>query len=156
RKGETVSCLSWGSFSTVQAVKSLSVDDANLFTLLCSFSFVTDGEDRIFPLFSHKFFNYIRANGLTTKVETHLKSIDLLNSGTIWYSATRSEDKVNLQYFSKQYYASPAPSKETVDKVYIQAFPFTEIGRELANIAGGQPNKEFIEMLCEEGCIHLL
>lgn len=146
-----------GSFKsrTVQAVKSLSVEDANLFTLLCGFSFVTDGEDRVFPLFSHKFYNYIRANGLSTKVETHLQSIGLLNGGTIWYGATRSEDKVNLKYFSQEYYASPPPSEDTVGKVYIQAFPFTEIGRELADIAGGQPNEEFIEMLCEDGCIHL-
>lgn len=145
-----------GSFKsrTVQAVKSLSVEDANLFTLLCEFSFVTDGDERIFPVFSHDFFNFVRANGLSTKAETHLQSIGLLNSGTIWYGATRSEDKIYLQYFTEEYYASPKPSKKTVDKVFMQGFPFTEIGGELANIAGAQPRKEYIDLLCRDGCIH--
>ncbi|WP_392887801.1 DUF2806 domain-containing protein [Pseudomonas migulae] len=145
-----------GSFKsrTVQAVKSLSLEDANLFTLLCEFSFVTDGDERIFPVFSHDFFNFVRANGLSTKAETHLQSIGLLNSGTIWYGATRSEDKIYLQYFTEEYYASPKPSKKTVDKVFMQGFPFTEIGRELANIAGAQPRKEYIDLLCRDGCIH--
>ncbi|CAI8825095.1 DUF2806 domain-containing protein [Pseudomonas sp. IT-P395] len=145
-----------GSFKsrTVQAVKSLSVDDANLFTLLCEFSFVTDGDERVFPVFSHEFFNYVRANGLSTKAETHLQSIGLLNSGVIWYGATRSEDKIYLRYFSENYYTSPKPSKKTVNKVFMQAFPFTEIGRELANIAGGRPNKEYINLLRRDGCIY--
>nr|WP_314642365.1 DUF2806 domain-containing protein [uncultured Pseudomonas sp.] len=145
-----------GSFKarTVQAVKSLSVEDANLFTLLCEFSFITDGDERIFPVFSHQFFNYVRANGLSTKGETHLQSIGLLNSGTIWYGASESEDKIYLQYFTEEYYASPKPSKKTVDQVYMQGFPFTEIGKELANIAGAQPNRKYIDLLCGDGCIH--
>jgi len=147
-----------GSFKsrTVLAVKSLSVEEANLFTLLCEFSFVTEDGERILPIFSHAFFEYIRANGLSTMSETHLQSIGLLCNSTIWYGSTRPDGQIDLNYFSDQYLASPEISEETPDDHFIEAFPFTEIGKELAIIAGGQPNAEYIDLLCEDNSLRRL
>lgn len=153
-----------GSFKsrTVMAVKSLSVDEANLFTLLCEFSFTTSDGDIILPILSHDFFEYIRANGLSTTAETHLQSIGLLHSSIIWYGSTRTDGYIDLNYFSKTYLAPPEKTINNIndtddtddtDENFIKAFPFTEIGKDLAKIAGGTPNAEYIDMLCKGGSI---
>lgn len=146
-----------GSFKsrTVQAVKSLNVEEANLFTKLCEFSFVTDENERILPVFSHAFFEYIRANGLTTSSENHLQSIGLLSSSILWFGPERPGEKIYLEYFSNYYIARPDPSDDydNDDNVYIQAFPFTETGKELARIAGAKTDIKYIDLLCKEKCI---
>nr|WP_306458270.1 DUF2806 domain-containing protein [Pseudomonas viridiflava] len=146
-----------GSFEsrTVQAVKSLSVDDAKLFTTLCGFSFVTDGGDRVLPLLSHAFFQYIRSNGLNTSAETHLKSIGLMHSDVIWYPAREPTKKIYLDYFSDTYCARSSDGDERETMQAVEAFPFTKIGVELAGIAGGQPSKKYINHLLETGSLFL-
>lgn len=133
---------------TILAVKSLSVEEANLFTLLCEFSFITNEDERVLPLFSHDFFEYIRANGLSTHSEAHLQSIGLLSTSSIWYGTDRADGKIELRYFSDRYLAPPDDSEENLpDDNWIEALTFTEIGKELSRIAGGRPNAEYIKLL---------
>jgi len=141
---------------TVQAVKSLSVEDANLFTNLCEFSFLIDSEDWIFPIFGNDFYKYIRSNGLTTNAEMHLKNIGLLSNEKIWYGGRDKSSNISLKYFSEDFYSSPKSNKEKESPVFLQAFTFTEIGKELASIAGGKPDSEYIKLLCNKEHIHPL
>ncbi|WP_448724273.1 DUF2806 domain-containing protein [Pseudomonas farris] len=142
-----------GSFKprTLQAVKSLTPEEANLFTRLCSFSFLMDDGSRVLPVFSTGFYEFVRVNGFTTDNETHLKDIGLLNNGFIWYGAQEDDpDKVFLDYFSDSYYIVPESSDKRLDVAYTKVFPFTGVGCELASIAGAQPDKEYIKVLCDE------
>ncbi|QVI72201.1 DUF2806 domain-containing protein [Pseudomonas syringae] len=147
--GEVTKPGSFGS-RTVQAVKSLSVEDANLFTTVCGFSFIADGGDRVLPLLS-KFFDYVRANGLSAGEETHLKNIGLLHSSFIWYGVREPSRKVYLDYFSDMYCVKPSYSNEVRNIYTVDAIPFTQIGLELASIAGGKPNKKYIDHLVGSG-----
>lgn len=161
-----------GSFKarTLQTVKSMSVEEANLFTALCGFSFVV-GDDWALPMFSHEFFNFIRSNGLSTTEELHLKYIGLLSADVVYYGTFRSDGKIPLQYHSTQYLAHPEPADDftvetdgelveemdvEMDGAYIKAFPFTETGMELVSIAGGKPNLKYIKVLRKDGCIEPL
>lgn len=138
---------------TLQAVKALSPEDANMFTIMCSFSLRLDNGIPVFAIFNDSFFNFIRSNGLTTSVETHLKNIGLISSAHLWYSGNdEASDRVGLNYFSDSYYSMV--KKDKGDKrVLLKAFPFTEVGRELADISGSQPNEKFISMLLENECL---
>lgn len=147
-----------GTFNsrTIQAVKSLSVDEANLFTVLCGFSFVVDG-DWVLPVFSSGFFDYIRDNGLDTLDEVHLQNIGLLSGSPLWYGTNRDDGMILVEYHSTPFLAFPEESGDDsggdVEDVYIKAFPFTKTGMELARIAGGQPDSSYIDLLCDEKSI---
>ncbi|RON69712.1 DUF2806 domain-containing protein [Pseudomonas fluorescens] len=143
------------SFSprTLQAVKFLTADDANAFTLLCSFSFQEAGGDWIFPasIFSHECFEYIRAKGLSAIDENHLKSIGLLSTAEIWYRPP-DDGAIELSYYSEDYFLNFDEDEKGVD-AYLEAYTFTAIGKELATIAGGVPDKEFIKMMIDSGVL---
>lgn len=142
-----------GSFKsrTLQTVKSLTPEEARMFTAMCSFSFVTDEDDYFFPIFSHDFFVFIRENGVTTEIETHLKNIGLLSHSRIYYEPDEVDgDTVTVHYFSKSYYTSPKPD-DGHGEVVLEIFPFTEIGRELAPISGAEPNADYIKCLLTSG-----
>lgn len=141
---------------TIQAVKSLSVEDANLFTHLCEFSFSINSGNWILPIFGDDFYKYIRSHGLTTNAEMHLKNIGLLSAGKIWYGGKGKGSNINLKYFSEDFYSSPKSAKEKESPVFMEAFTFTEIGKELASIAGGKPDSEYIKLLCGKEYIHPL
>ncbi|WP_341782795.1 DUF2806 domain-containing protein [Pseudomonas putida] len=155
-----------GSFKarTVNAVKSLSAEEANLFTVLCGFSFKIDGGEWVLPIFSHDFFSYIRANGFSVASEVHLKSIGLLSANEIWYGSSRSDRKIPLEYHSTEFLAFPDESEDDDDDYddddddeiqggFIQAFPFTETGMELARIAGGKPDFNYLKILLDNGSL---
>jgi hypothetical protein len=137
-----------GSFSprTLQAVKSLTKEEARLFTLLCSFSFKTSNGDRVLPIFSSAFFDFIRDNGLEADDEIHLKNIGLLSSNEIYYSDSDTFDsEVIANYFSDEYVVCSEPDGDGY--MLFGGFPFTEIGEELATIAGAEPNESYIKTL---------
>ncbi|MFT0476002.1 DUF2806 domain-containing protein [Pseudomonas antarctica] len=142
-----------GSFKprTLGAVKLLTPQDAHMFTNMCSFSFLIDddgGVERVMPIFSYEYFQFVRSNGFSVTAESHMMSIGLLSSVNLWYRSEGEEaDKINLYYFSENYYTSPEVEEESNGEVALQAFPFTEVGAELYRISGAQPNKNFINLL---------
>ncbi|MFQ2194514.1 DUF2806 domain-containing protein [Aeromonas jandaei] len=139
---------------TLQTVKSLTSEEAHMFTLLCEFSFKSEDGANLLPNFSHNYYEFIRAHGLTTNVELHLKSIGLLNNSDIWYGADDNDETIiTLDYFNKKYLASSEPDEGA--GILLSAFPFTDIGNELASISGAKPNEKYIEHLLEHGDISM-
>ncbi|WGO91833.1 DUF2806 domain-containing protein [Pseudomonas viciae] len=133
---------------TLQTVKSLTPDDANMFTIMCSFSFRLNEGLPIIPVFNDAFYNFVRANGFTTDAETHLKNIGLLSSAFLWYKADEQSGCVSLRYFNEAFKVRP-PKRDTGE--FLKAFPFTEVGKELVEISGSQPNEEYIDVLLGAG-----
>lgn len=142
-----------GKFSsrTIQAVKTLNAKEANLFTRLCEFSFATSDGTLILPTFSHDIFEFIRNNGLDVNAEIHLNSIGLLSNSPIWYAPESIDKKVHLKYFLNEYIVPPESLDD--DEGYIEAFPFTETGQQLASIAGGTPDAKYIKKLIKSNCL---
>lgn len=139
---------------TLQMVKSLTSEEAHMFTLLCEFSFKTESGRNILPIFSYNFYEFIRGGGLSAEVELHLKSIGLLNSSAMWYGEDEDrEGAITLEYYSKKYLACVEADADADDGLFLEAFPFTEIGNELSSISGANPNKKYIDMLLESGDI---
>ncbi|MEY9333164.1 hypothetical protein ABH911_003475 [Pseudomonas protegens] len=142
-----------GSYSprTLNVVKSLTPKDAHMFTTLCGFSFlIKNGSyfDRVFPVFSYDTILFVRANGVSVAVETHLMNIGLLSSVNLWYGPNeRGSKKVHLKYFSEEYYTVPDVEEEDDEFASLQAFSFTDVGEELFHISGAEPNAEFIKVL---------
>lgn len=142
-----------GSFKprTLQTVKSLTPEEARMFTTMCSFSFVTGDDNYFFPIFSHDFFVFVRKHGLSTKTETHLKNIGLLSHSKVFKTADDEDgDLITVHYFSKAYYTSPK-LKDGYKRVALEKYPFTEIGKELVSISGAEPNENYIKCLIEHG-----
>lgn len=140
-----------GSFKprTLQAVKALTPDDANMFTILCGFSFRLNSGSPLLPVFNDAFYKYVRANGFSTDAETHLKNIGLISTGHLWYEADKQSGCVNLHYFTESFKTKP-PKKDGTEG-FLQGFPFTEVGRELVDISGAQSNEEYINLLLGSG-----
>lgn len=128
---------------TLQAVKNLTQEEAKMFTTLCTFSFSAAISGNVLPIFSYEFFKYIRSNGLSSHAETHLKNVGLLSATNLVRGI--DEKVIELKYFSKYYYiAFPHDGKNEFNY-----FPFTEIGNELASIAGSVPDESYIKCLVE-------
>lgn len=146
---------------TLLAVKSLTPEEARMFTVLCSFSFELDDGGRVLPNLSYEYFSFLRRNGFSVDMDLHLKNIGLLSGSELYYGADYDgEDEdgdfslVKVKYFSQEYFISP---KENIDDedgdVFLEGFPLTEIGSELAAIAGAEQNHEYISHLIECGDI---
>jgi len=145
-----------GSFTprTLQVVKSLTKEEAQAFTTLSSFAFSVGKYHYALPILSYSFYEFIRSNGLSATMETHLKNIGLLSHSKVYFDADEEQpEQVSLRYFSNDYYTCPTPEEEsgTVD---LCCFPFTEIGSELASISGAEPNKDYIDVLLNNEVIY--
>jgi len=143
---------------TLMAVKSLTADEAKMFTLMCSFSFEINAGEWVLPNFSYEYFAFLRESGLTVDVDLHLKNIGLLSGSEIYYGSgvvageDESEedfDLVEVSYFSESYFAIVERGEDGI--AMLEAFPFTEIGNELAAIAGAKPNPDYVALLLENG-----
>ncbi len=132
---------------TLQTVKSITTEEAQMFTKLCSFSFCPSDGEFIFPCFSHDFYVFIRENGISTEVETHLKNIGLLSNSQIYYGQSE-QNILYLNYFSEHFYTE-LQTEEGQETPYFHCYPFTAIGKELAPISGAKPNDEYIQCLIE-------
>jgi hypothetical protein len=138
------------SHRTLQVIKGLTTKEANAFVKLCSFSFQTDGK-YIFPSLNHDFFEFIRNNGFSTDMETHLKNIGLLSHSPIYREPNdENEEFILARYFSNQYYL-----KGQEEDNALQFYPLTEIGNELASISEAEINEKYINCLVSTGNVIL-
>ena len=140
-----------GSFShrTLQAIKGLTTKEANAFVKLCSFCFKIEGR-YILPCLDHDFFEFIRHNGLSTDMETHLKNIGLLSHSSLYQEPDKgSEEFISVEFCSNQYYLKAVPD-ELSDNA-LQYFPLTEVGNELASVSNAERDEEYISSLINNG-----
>lgn len=132
---------------TLQAVKALTPEEAKIFTTICCFSFQPQENTYVFTSLSHDFFEYIRGNGISAQAETHLKNIGLISHSRI-FTTTKKQD--TMFYFSKPY--NIKQKNRSKDKgAFLEVFPFTEIGNELAPISGATADEGYIKRLIDCG-----
>ncbi len=136
-----------GRFSrrTLSTLKTLSKEEADMFTRFCSFVFNVDDEWTYFIIPPHDVFEYVRGNGMTTEDEVHLKNIGLLSNGVIHHMFD-DRTKIPVKYFGKNY--EFALSKHPHENMYydVASFPLTQTGNELLPIAGGRADADFSKL----------
>jgi Protein of unknown function (DUF2806) len=154
-----------GSFSmrTLHAVKMLRKEDARLFTSVCRFRWITEEAEPVSFCFSteadlpywapaardalrHMFV----ALGITRLKLVHLQSLGLLSLGDpsqpLSFRRVMAE-ATKLSYFGQRY-AVVHPNDDR--PLQIPANFFTDVGRELAPIAGAEILPEYLELTIEQ------
>lgn len=135
---------------TLLTIKSMTQKEAEMFTILCSFSFASSDGLYYLPVFDHNFFEFIRSNGITTDVETHLKNVGLLSHSTIWLVRDDVEGEYERVSYFTEYY-DIRMQKVKAEGFQLQTYPFTNVGNELAAISGALPNHKYIDVLIRGG-----
>jgi uncharacterized repeat protein (TIGR03899 family) len=139
------------SLRTVQIVKILGKEDAELFTKVCSCIWQTqdelDGVLECSLLYTEDALELIRRKGIFHSSLLHLQSIGLMTGwGTVY---TIGEQNERFFFYRQEH------KFNTIRKSNIPAYPLTESGRELFPICGAEPDEEYrvklIESLVKEG-----
>lgn len=136
-----------GTYSkrTVNFLSEMDKNDAELFTKLCGFAWMSGS---IVPLIFDYEANIYNNNGINYNALTHLDSIGLATfSGVGTISKIDLPKKFTIAFYGKPLALKmPEDSDNTLDLGYVQ---FTRIGRELAPICGSKPVAGFYEYVKE-------
>jgi hypothetical protein len=126
---------------TVNFLSSLDKADAELFTQLCTFSWVIES---IVPLIYDFEGEIYKKHGITFESLIHLNSIGLVQLEYLLNFRSSGLPKI----FTASYHGRPVElefQKEAENEINVGSALFTKIGTEFAPICGAQPDPEFYE-----------
>jgi hypothetical protein len=139
-----------GSFSkrTLNFVRLLSMDEANLFTRFCSFVWVVDGFREAQHFRPPGARDEIRRLGLSLDDLLRLHAIGLCHSPTDTIPVTISwtEGTAVRLIFHGRLFVANVVGYQTATVITV---PLTEIGTELRPICGAGPNEEYLNLCLE-------
>jgi hypothetical protein len=158
-----------GTFSlrTLGVVKTLRPEDASKFTAYCQFVWSSYNQELMFVIaatMKNNFFSRqvveqleatYEANGIGGLDRVHLESLNLIKLSADGVIAIYPKHgRVTLKYFDKEHYLRHNDPERNFE---VEADLLTDIGRELAPIAGARPNPEFETMVLRSppGGFHL-
>ncbi len=128
------------SLRTMSLLKTVTKDDANLFTTLCCYAWRDN--DLYVNIHTHETDSVMMKNGLQYVDLLHLMSIGLIEmEKDLGYYFDKGLP-LTFSYFKTQFSFSSINLAATL---YTRMF--TQIGSELATIAGAEPNQEYLECL---------
>lgn len=134
------------SLRTLNLLKTLSKEDAALFTKLCSFAWLAPDESDYNLLFRERDDSFLKESGLVYDKIIHLQSIGLIHYETTGISLGFDEIATKLDYFKKRHIIS-FPKEEK--KMRVGDIFLTDIGNELVPISGAIPNEKYRTQLIE-------
>ncbi|MCK4739866.1 MAG: DUF2806 domain-containing protein, partial [Deltaproteobacteria bacterium] len=137
------------SMLTLSVVKNLSVEDANLFTKLCSFNWKIN--DKYFPILSSINKDESLKIELSIDELMHLSSFDLVNFDPInrfmlYFEGQEFESGIVAVYYDSYYTINHNKKESLLDTGGVR---FTYVGQELAHIAGGKGSDKYRDSILE-------
>lgn len=137
-----------GKFSkkTVDLVGSLDKRDANLFTKLCTFTWMLGG---LTPIILHDDADPYKKEGIVFSTLSHLDSLGLI---TYLQSEIGSYERQNIpKYFTFFYYGKPVIVEFPLDNnnVDVGKVLLTQAGEQLAEICGALPSEDFFNYILD-------
>ena len=131
------------SLKTIDVLRNISRNDAELFVKLCSHSFSSGGQ----RLFLPRYDDYLDKRGIQYSDIMKLNEYGLIfNASTISLNITINK-KPKILFVNNELLMTIASADEKVVTASISQYPFTEVGRELALlIQQSATDDDFIEL----------
>lgn len=134
------------SFKTIDVLRNLSKKDAELFSLVCSYSVMTRGQSYFLPRYDA----YLKRHNIYYTDIMKLNEQGLIfNDGMLGVTISISQDS-NALFLSNELVVTAALSDGKDIEVDINAYPFIQAGKELATLVSKSISVEaFVELARE-------
>lgn len=139
-----------GSFSgrTLDFIKSMSTEEAEIFTSFCRFVLIHHEESFPFRIEFDDIRDYLKKNVNDYKYWQHLDDIGLTHSG-ICSSDDKFMSRLHIDYFDREFIMLPSDETGKRLKPLFCYHRFALIGNELYKIANPKPDYEYIDLFIE-------
>ena len=133
------------SFKTIDVLRNLSKQDAELFSLICSHSVMTRGQN-----FLPHYDTYLEKHNIYYTDIMKLNEQGLIfNDGTIGFSMSIGQNP-NVLFWNNDLVMTIESSDDKNIEIHIKTYPFTKAGQELAVLVSKSVSEEnFIELAKE-------